>query len=65
MLSKPQSAVTRLTQSSCPNGAPRWMQRTGTEWLFRLLSEPRRLLGRYTRTNLAFVRLVLADRRRA
>ncbi len=45
--------------------APRWMQRTGTEWLFRLLSEPRRLLGRYTRTNLAFVRLVLADRRRS
>ena len=44
--------------------APRWMQRTGTEWVFRLLSEPRRLLGRYTRTNLAFVRLVIADRLR-
>lgn len=43
--------------------APRWMQRTGTEWLFRLASEPRRLLGRYTRTNLAFVRLVLLRRR--
>jgi N-acetylglucosaminyldiphosphoundecaprenol N-acetyl-beta-D-mannosaminyltransferase len=27
--------------------APRWMQRTGTEWIFRLLQEPRRLLGRY------------------
>jgi len=44
--------------------APRWMQRTGTEWLFRLLSEPRRLAGRYTRTNLAFVRLVIAERLR-
>ena len=44
--------------------APRWMQRTGTEWIFRLLSEPRRLAGRYTRTNIAFVRLVLAERRR-
>src|SRR5664279_2855097 len=28
--------------------APRWMQRTGTEWLFRLLMEPRRLASRYT-----------------
>ena len=42
--------------------APRWMQRTGTEWLYRLLSEPRRLLGRYTATNLAFVRLLLRSR---
>jgi len=27
--------------------APRWMQRTGTEWIFRLLQEPRRLFKRY------------------
>ena len=27
--------------------APRWMQRTGLEWIFRLMSEPRRLAGRY------------------
>ena len=27
--------------------APRWMQRNGLEWLFRLLSEPRRLARRY------------------
>jgi N-acetylglucosaminyldiphosphoundecaprenol N-acetyl-beta-D-mannosaminyltransferase len=27
--------------------APRWMQRFGLEWLFRLLSEPRRLWRRY------------------
>jgi N-acetylglucosaminyldiphosphoundecaprenol N-acetyl-beta-D-mannosaminyltransferase len=27
--------------------APRWMQRSGLEWLFRLLSEPRRLWRRY------------------
>jgi N-acetylglucosaminyldiphosphoundecaprenol N-acetyl-beta-D-mannosaminyltransferase len=27
--------------------APRWMQRSGLEWLFRLLSEPRRLWPRY------------------
>lgn len=27
--------------------APAWMQRTGTEWLHRMLTEPRRLLRRY------------------
>ena len=27
--------------------APRWMQRTGTEWLYRLASEPARLWRRY------------------
>lgn len=27
--------------------SPRWMQRTGLEWLYRLLSEPRRLAKRY------------------
>jgi N-acetylglucosaminyldiphosphoundecaprenol N-acetyl-beta-D-mannosaminyltransferase len=37
--------------------APRWMQRTGTEWLFRLVSEPRRLWRRYAVTNTRFVYL--------
>jgi N-acetylglucosaminyldiphosphoundecaprenol N-acetyl-beta-D-mannosaminyltransferase len=27
--------------------APAWMQRTGLEWLFRLVTEPRRLWRRY------------------
>jgi len=27
--------------------APRWMQRSGLEWLFRLMSDPRRLWRRY------------------
>ena len=39
--------------------APLWMQRSGTEWLFRLLTEPRRLWRRYTVINLRFVALVL------
>lgn len=30
--------------------APRWMQRAGLEWAFRLACEPRRLAGRYGRT---------------
>jgi N-acetylglucosaminyldiphosphoundecaprenol N-acetyl-beta-D-mannosaminyltransferase len=31
------------------------MQRSGLEWLFRLLSEPRRLWRRYLRNNPLFV----------
>lgn len=35
--------------------APRWMQRSGLEWLFRLLAEPRRLWRRYVVYNPLFV----------
>jgi N-acetylglucosaminyldiphosphoundecaprenol N-acetyl-beta-D-mannosaminyltransferase len=35
--------------------APRWMQRSGLEWLFRLCSEPRRLWRRYLRNNPLFL----------
>jgi len=35
--------------------APRWMQRSGLEWLYRLCSEPRRLWKRYLRNNPLFV----------
>ena len=35
--------------------APRWMQRTGLEWFYRLCSEPRRLAGRYFKNNPIFV----------
>lgn len=35
--------------------APRWMQRSGLEWLFRLHQEPRRLWRRYILYNLRFV----------
>ena len=38
--------------------APRWIQRIGLEWLFRLASEPRRLWRRYAQYPL-FVLLVL------
>jgi N-acetylglucosaminyldiphosphoundecaprenol N-acetyl-beta-D-mannosaminyltransferase len=34
--------------------APRWMQRSGLEWVYRLCSEPRRLAGRYFRNNPLF-----------
>jgi N-acetylglucosaminyldiphosphoundecaprenol N-acetyl-beta-D-mannosaminyltransferase len=35
--------------------APRWMQRSGLEWLFRLCCEPRRLWRRYLKNNPLFV----------
>lgn len=39
--------------------APAWMQRVGLEWLHRTLRDPRRLAGRYLKTNLyALYRLV-------
>ena len=37
--------------------APLWMQRSGLEWLFRLLSEPRRLWRRYAVTVPTFILL--------
>jgi len=37
--------------------APRLLQRTGLEWAFRLVSEPRRLWRRYLRQNPRFVAL--------
>jgi N-acetylglucosaminyldiphosphoundecaprenol N-acetyl-beta-D-mannosaminyltransferase len=39
--------------------APRWMQRSGLEWLYRLSREPRRLAGRYLRNNPRFVLALL------
>lgn len=41
--------------------APELMRRTGTEWLFRLAAEPRRLGRRYTVTNARFVALLARD----
>jgi len=42
--------------------APRWIQRSGFEWLFRLCMEPRRLALRYLKTNPLFIVRVLAQR---
>jgi len=38
--------------------APRWVQRSGLEWLFRLISEPRRLWRRYLKNNSLFLVLI-------
>jgi len=42
--------------------APRWMQRCGMEWVFRLIQEPKRLIWRYVDTNLSFAFLLLKAR---
>lgn len=41
--------------------APRLLQRSGLEWLFRLIQEPRRLWRRYLRNNPAFVMRILRN----
>ena len=43
--------------------APHWMRRTGTEWLFRLWQEPRRLFRRYADDAVRFLPALLAQRR--
>ncbi|MCB9757532.1 MAG: WecB/TagA/CpsF family glycosyltransferase [Candidatus Omnitrophica bacterium] len=42
--------------------APRWLQRTGLEWLFRLCCEPRRLWRRYLVGNTRFIYLLFKER---
>jgi N-acetylglucosaminyldiphosphoundecaprenol N-acetyl-beta-D-mannosaminyltransferase len=41
--------------------APRWMMRIGMEWLFRLVTEPRRLWKRYLKHNPRFVALFVGQ----
>lgn len=44
------------------NYAPRWMQRLGLTWVYRLLQEPRRLFARYLRYNVRFAAAFLSER---
>lgn len=44
--------------------APRWMQRSSLEWLYRLSREPRRLWRRYLTNNPRFVAAILRSRPR-
>jgi N-acetylglucosaminyldiphosphoundecaprenol N-acetyl-beta-D-mannosaminyltransferase len=41
--------------------APRWMQQSGLEWLFRMATEPRRLGRRYLVNNPAFLWLAMQE----
>lgn len=42
--------------------APRWMSETGLEWLYRLVSEPKRLWKRYLLQDLPFLWLLLKQK---
>lgn len=42
--------------------APRWMQASGLEWLFRIIQEPRRLWRRYARNNSLFIYYLLLQK---
>jgi N-acetylglucosaminyldiphosphoundecaprenol N-acetyl-beta-D-mannosaminyltransferase len=44
--------------------APRWIQRCGFEWAFRLIQEPRRLWKRYLKNNPLFVGRLLLQKAR-
>lgn len=41
--------------------APRWVRQAGLEWLYRLLQEPKRLIGRYSQTIPPFMFLAFAQ----
>jgi N-acetylglucosaminyldiphosphoundecaprenol N-acetyl-beta-D-mannosaminyltransferase len=41
--------------------APLWMQRVGLTWVYRLASEPRRLVTRYLKFNSLFLFYLLRD----
>jgi hypothetical protein len=38
--------------------APKWMQKCGLEWLYRVWQEPRRMFKRYLIGNLKFISLI-------
>ena len=42
--------------------APKWMRELGMEWLYRLLSEPKRLWKRYLIEDLHFFWLILQQK---
>ena len=42
--------------------APLWMQKSGLEWFYRFIQEPRRMWKRYLHTNTMFIYLVLKEK---
>lgn len=42
--------------------APAWMQKSGLEWLYRVIQEPRRMWKRYLTTNTKFAMLLLKEK---
>ncbi|MFL5741989.1 MAG: WecB/TagA/CpsF family glycosyltransferase [Flavisolibacter sp.] len=50
-----------LTTAGLQKRAPRFMQKAGLEWFYRLQQEPRRLFKRYLKTNSRFVALLMKE----
>jgi N-acetylglucosaminyldiphosphoundecaprenol N-acetyl-beta-D-mannosaminyltransferase len=44
--------------------APLLLQKTGLEWTWRLIQEPRRMFKRYLKGNTAFIKLVIQERKK-
>ncbi|RDX02225.1 WecB/TagA/CpsF family glycosyltransferase [Listeria kieliensis] len=44
--------------------APKWMQKTGLEWFYRFIQEPRRMFKRYLIGNFRFLTLVFREKRK-
>ncbi|MBC2370203.1 WecB/TagA/CpsF family glycosyltransferase [Listeria booriae] len=42
--------------------APKWMQKSGLEWFYRFIQEPRRMFGRYVKGNIAFLIKVIKEK---
>lgn len=42
--------------------APIWMQKSGLEWFYRFIQEPRRMFKRYIKGNFNFIKLVLKNK---
>lgn len=47
------------------NRAPKWMQKYGLEWLYRVIQEPRRMWKRYLVTNTQFIYITLKEKFKA
>ncbi|WP_039880601.1 WecB/TagA/CpsF family glycosyltransferase [Listeria fleischmannii] len=43
--------------------APKWMQKSGLEWFYRLIQEPHRMFGRYIKGNTSFLIKVMKEKR--
>ncbi|NQN87568.1 WecB/TagA/CpsF family glycosyltransferase [Streptococcus suis] len=43
--------------------APKWMQKSNLEWLFRVMNEPRRLFKRYFIGNTTFINRIIKEKR--
>lgn len=43
--------------------APRWMQKSGLEWFYRFIQEPRRMFNRYILGNIKFIKLIVEGKR--